>query len=69
MHDDVYIETGHTSEGLIEPVGVGLPDFAGFNATKILVVDDTDKMLLLISKYLKSLFAVWQPIATRSRFS
>ena len=55
MHYRAQIETGCNCEDSTELLKEELPDSAGVNSTKILVVDDTANMLLLHSQYLKSL--------------
>ena len=55
MHSGGYIETGCTCEVHNESLREKLPNSGGGDGMKILVVDDTSSMLLLISQYLESL--------------
>ena len=55
MHDGAHIETGCNCDDHTGLLGQELQDSAGGNSTNILVVDDTESMVLLLSQYLESL--------------
>ncbi len=52
MHYPAQIETGRNREGSTEILREELPDWAGGNGMKILIVDDNERMRLLLSRYL-----------------
>jgi len=52
MHYPAQIETGCNCEDSTELLKEELPDWAGGNGMKILIVDDNERMRLLLSRYL-----------------
>ena len=52
MHYPAQIETGRNCEGSTEILREELTDWAGGNGMKILIVDDNERMRLLLSRYL-----------------